>query len=325
MCQADPNQQPSSSSFCADAATGCPPQDPATGTPTTSSPESSAQAEPAAGQPADDAQPTTTDGKVEEAAADQPSIPFSDAQAAPGGSSSDTTLQPFGGQASDGSASTQTADTTPAEQPDAQQEGQQATESAEPALEPALLPVFVPPPSDDPTVAAGQAVAQAVAEQDTQAAASSLAQAVAADPGQASAAASIAAASGDSASLAAAAVRAVQEQGASAEAMAQALSEASGGTIDPSLLRSGSAASLAQAVDQNIKGGWVMSCLQGIQCWPGGCRSAAHIPPSPSLTCQQSHPVSLPCRRLCGGDCAVQLEKPWRRLLRHLLGAGRRH
>lgn len=83
------------------------------------------------------------------------------------------------------------------------------------------------------------------------AAAAQLARA-AADVGTASAAAALAAAAGSTQALVEAAVRAVR-QGASAEALAQALAAASGGGVDPALLRLGDAAALATVVDRNVR------------------------------------------------------------------------
>ena len=70
--------------------------------------------------------------------------------------------------------------------------------------------------------------------------------------GTASAAAALATASGDTAALVQAAVLAVR-QGASAEALALALGSASGGVVDPALLRRGDASALAAVVDQNVR------------------------------------------------------------------------
>lgn len=75
------------------------------------------------------------------------------------------------------------------------------------------------------------------------------------DVGTTSAAVALATAAGNTQSLAEAAIRAVQQEGASAEALACALSVASGGSIDPVLLRSGDASAVAAAVDSNIRGG----------------------------------------------------------------------
>ena len=68
------------------------------------------------------------------------------------------------------------------------------------------------------------------------------------------AATSLAAASGLTDQFAQAATQAVTTQGASATAVASAMSTASGGTIDPQALTSGDSAEAAAAVDKGVQG-----------------------------------------------------------------------
>lgn len=72
------------------------------------------------------------------------------------------------------------------------------------------------------------------------------------DVATASAATALTTVSGNTQALAQAAVLAVQ-QGASAEDLARALGSASGGVVDPSLLRQGDVSALTAAVDQNVR------------------------------------------------------------------------
>lgn len=113
-----------------------------------------------------------------------------------------------------------------------------------PRLLPSAAVIWVAcPPSLSPTAALTSGSTEAAADQLARAAE---------DVGAASAAAALAAAAGSTQSLVEAAVLAVQ-QGASAEALAQALSQASGGSVDPGLLRQGDASALAAVVDQNVR------------------------------------------------------------------------
>lgn len=168
-------------------------------------------------------------------------------------------------------------------------------------------------------------MAQAVATQDPQAAAATLAQS--ADDVQAtSAAVAVAATAGNTQSLAEAAVRAVRDQGASAEALAQALSEASGGLVDPNLLRLGNAGAVAAAVDKGIQGGWVASGGElGTGRWVGVLQNEWSQPlPAGSLPrATQGHSSSY-CegRRQCAGHHEIQLQVPQRRQLSNLFRPG---